>query len=257
VIQEREFLLEKLLANPEFEQALTARRWHGLNDMVFKEANKTLALEFYANARFSKRRYGSYVRGKDINFSPQAINDMLKIVPPEQYDVQRRRDTCEGWNKETCDEVKSLLCGEGAQWQGSKQMLLKDDFKPAAKAWASFVVQTLEGTPCSSEIPLSRVHTVAAIMDGAPINVGELIANNIADFVTSNKKAIPHISLINWLCDEAECDLFVNDLDALMMKPITDKYMEVFLKDYLERLQQLGAQKEAGHQPQPQQPPTQ
>ncbi len=113
-----------------------------------------MALEFYANARFSGRRYGSYVRGKDIDFSPQAINDLLDLVPPEQCDVRRRRETCERWDDETWEEVKSLLCVEGAQWQGSRRILLKADFKPAAKAWASFVVQTLEGTSCSSEIPL-------------------------------------------------------------------------------------------------------
>ena len=87
MIQERAFLLPKRLANPEFEQVITARGYHGLDDMVFKEANKTLVLEFYANARFSRRRYGTYVRRKDIDFSPQAINDLLKIVPPEQCDV--------------------------------------------------------------------------------------------------------------------------------------------------------------------------
>jgi len=87
VIQERGFLLEKLFGNPEFEQIITARGWYGLNDMVFKEANKTMALEFYVNARFSGRRYASYVRGKDIDFSPQTINDLLNIVPPEQCDV--------------------------------------------------------------------------------------------------------------------------------------------------------------------------
>jgi len=67
------------------------------------------------------------------------------------------------------------------------------------------------------------------------------------------------LSLVNWLCEEAECNLYVNDLDALMMKPITDKYMEVFMKDYMERLQQLGVEEEAGEepQPQPQQPPPQ
>ena len=47
----------------------------------------------------------------------------------------------------------------------------------------------------------------------------------------------------------------MNDLEAKLMKPITDKYMEVFLADYLKRMQQLGAKKEAGDQPQPQQPP--
>jgi len=205
--------------------------------MVFQEANKTMALEFYANARFSGRRYESYVRGNDIDFSPQAINDLLKIVPPEQCDVKRRRETCESWDEETWEEVKSLLCVEGAQWQGNMRMLLKADFKPVAKAWASFVVQTLEGNSCSSEIPLARVHTIVAILDGSLINVGEFIANNIADFAAGNKKAIPHMSLINWLCEEADCELYVNDIETKMMKPITDTYMEAFLKDYLERMQ--------------------
>jgi len=114
------------------------------------------------------------------------------------------------------------------------------------------VVQTLEGTSCSSEIPLARVHTIAAILDGGPINVGELIANNIADFAAGNKKAIPYMSLINWLCEEADCELYMNDIETKMMKPLTDTYMEAFLKDYLERMQQLGAEEEASLQPQPQ-----
>jgi len=158
VIQEMGFLLHKLLGNPKFEQVLNARGWHGLNDMVFQEANKTMALEFFANARFSRRRYGSYVRGKDIDFSPEAINDLLDLVPPEQCDVKRRRETCANWDDETWEEVKSLLCVDGAQWQGSRRMLLKSDFKPVAKAWASFVVQTLESTSCSSEIPFVTPH---------------------------------------------------------------------------------------------------
>ena len=219
--------------------------------MVFEEANKTIALEFYANARLSRRRYETYVRGKDINFSPQAINDLLKLVPPEQCDVKRRRESCANWDEETWEEVKSLLCVEGAQWQKSRKMLLKADFNPVAKAWASFVVQTLEGTSCSSEISLSRVHTVAAILEGSPINVGELIANNIADFAAGSKKAIPHMSLINWLCEEADCELYINDIETKMMKPITDNYMDAFVKDYLDRMQQLGAEEEAGPQPQP------
>jgi len=227
--------------------------------MVFYEANKTMTLEFYANARFSGRRYGSYVWGKNIDLPSQAINDLLDLVPPEQCDVQRRRETCESWDDETWEEVKSLLCVEGAQWQGSRRMLLKSDFKPVANAWASFLVHTLEGTSCSSEIPLVRVHTIAAIMDGGPINVGELIANNIVDFAAGNKKAIPHMSLINWLCEEADYELYVNDIETKMMKPLTDTYMEIFLKDYLERMQQLGVEEEAGPQPppQPQQAPPQ
>jgi len=134
VIQKRSFLLLKLLGNPEFEQALTARNWHGLNGMIFEQTNRTLALEFYANARFFGKRYGSYVCGKEIDLSLAVINDLLKIVPPEQCDVKRRRDTCGNWNDEAWEELKLQLCVEGAQWQGGKQMLLKSDFKPSPKA---------------------------------------------------------------------------------------------------------------------------
>jgi len=79
-------------------------------------------------------------------------------------------------------------------------MLLRANFKPVAKVWASFVVQTLEGTSCTSEIPLLRLHTIVVIMDGSPINVGELIANNIYMFAYGSKKALPHLSMICWLC---------------------------------------------------------
>jgi hypothetical protein len=51
------------------------------------------------------------------------------------------------------------ICVEGAKWHGGSHMLLRDDFNPYAKAWASFVVQTLEGTSCTSEIPLPRLLT--------------------------------------------------------------------------------------------------
>jgi len=109
-------------------------------------------------------------------------------------------------------------------------MLLRADFKPYAKAWASFVVQTLEGTTCTSEIPLPRLLTIAAILDGAPINVGELIANNIYMFAAGKKKVVPHLSMICWLCEEADCDLFANDLSAPMMKPLNDTYMDGCVK---------------------------
>jgi len=78
---------------------------------------------------------------------------------------------------------------------------------------------------------------IATILDGEAINAGELIANNIYHFASGTKKAIPHLSLINWLCEEADIDLYANDLDVAMMKAITDRYMDGFVKDYVEHLQ--------------------
>ena len=213
--------------------------------MIFENANKTLALEFYANTRFIGKKYVSYARGKEINYSLERINNLLQIIPPEECDVQRRPTECKNWNDANWDELKAQLCVDGAKWRGGSHMLLRADFKPVAKAWASFVVQTLEGTSCTSEIPLPRIHTIAAIMDGAPINVGELIANNIYMFASRSKKALAHLSIICLLCEEAECDLFPNDLSAPMMKPLNDTYMDTFVKDYHERLHAIQVEEAA------------
>ncbi|RHN68972.1 hypothetical protein MtrunA17_Chr3g0119751 [Medicago truncatula] len=130
-------------------------------------------------------------------------------------------------------------------------MFLRADFKPHVKAWTSFVVQTLEGTSCTSEIPLAGLLTIADILDGAPINVGELIANNIYMYSASSKKALPHLSIINWLYEE-EIDIFGNDLSAPMMKPLTDTDMDGFFKDYQKRMRDIMV---AAGQPQPQYQP--
>ncbi|AES79642.1 hypothetical protein MTR_7g070630 [Medicago truncatula] len=237
VIPERGFDFPKLISNPEF----------------FQQANKTLGIEFYANARLMGQRYVSFVRGKEIDYSPEKINALLEIVPPEECGVKRMMEECKDWSDERWEELLLQLCVEGAKWQGGSHMLLKADFKPYAKAWASFVVQTLEGTSCTSEIPLARLLTVSAILDGLPINVGELIANNIYMFASGTKKAIPHLSLINWLCESQDCDLFANDLSAAMMKPLNDTYLDSFTKDYQERLHAIQvAEAAAAGQPEPQ-----
>jgi len=96
------------------------------------------------------------------------------------------------------------------------------------------VVQTTEGTSCTSEISLPRLHTLSAILDGAPINVGELIADT---------------------CEEQECDLFANNVSAAMMNPITDTYMDGFVKDYHERMHAIMvAEVAVGQPPPPHQP---
>ncbi|AES99359.1 hypothetical protein MTR_5g079810 [Medicago truncatula] len=224
--------------------------------MIFEQAKKTLGIEFYANARFMGQRYVSFVRGKEIDYSPERINALLEIVPPEECGVKRMMEECKDWSDERWEELLLQLCVEGAQWRGGSHMLLKADFKPYAKAWASFVVQTLEGTSCTSELPLARLLTVSAILDGLPINVGELIANNIYMFASGTKKAIPHLSLINWLCESQDCDLFANDLSAAMMKPLNDTYLDSFTKDYQERLHAIQvAEAAAAGQPEPQPQP--
>jgi hypothetical protein len=64
VIPERGFDFTKLISNPEFHQVITERGWESLVIMIFEQANKTVGIEFYANARYMGRKYVSYVRGE-------------------------------------------------------------------------------------------------------------------------------------------------------------------------------------------------
>jgi len=74
VIQERAFNLPKLIGNPKINQIIQLRGWETLNDMIIEQANKTVTLEFYANAQFSGKMYESYMRGKTIDYNPTRIN---------------------------------------------------------------------------------------------------------------------------------------------------------------------------------------
>jgi len=55
-------------------------------------------------------------------------------------------------------------------------------------------------------------------------------------FASGSKKALAHLSIICWICEEVECDLFASDLSAPMMKPLNETYMDTFVKDYHESL---------------------
>ena len=109
------------------------------------------------------------------------------------------------------DDLIVKLCRPGATWKRAR-MLTYAEFLPILKAWASFVIQTLESTSCISEIPLKRVFTVSAILDQKPINVGFLIANNIHKIATGNKTVLGHRSIITWLCEKKLVQPFEGDL---------------------------------------------
>jgi hypothetical protein len=91
---ERGFDFPNVISNPEFFQVITEKGWESLVRMIFEQTNKIVWIEFYASARFMGRKYVSYVRGKEIDYSPERINSLLEIVPPEECDAKRRMKEC-------------------------------------------------------------------------------------------------------------------------------------------------------------------
>jgi len=253
VVGERRFDVVDLTKYPILETMIRERGWEELNNMVHDSNNKSVIMEFYTNACFSGTKYKAYIQGKTVDYSPDAINQLIGLTPPEECEVEKLQKEVHNMIGSEWDALIVQMCRPRAT-RKSARMLTYAHFLPIPKAWASFVIQTLESTSCTSDIPLKRVFTVSDILDQKPINVGQLIANSIHSIATGRKTVLGHESLINWLCEKQLVSGFEGDLYTPTVKPITDKTIDVFMKKFAEFMRLRGEGDEAMAPP-PQQPP--
>jgi hypothetical protein len=204
---ERKFDFINLQRYPQFETTMNALGWKSLNNLVTKEGNRTIALEFFANA-YGRKDNVSFVRGKKIDYSPRAINALLGLKPPRSCHVEWRRSRSQR-NFPTNDELMQILheIGEvGVDYARSRATGLPTrmdvvDLKPQYKAWASFIHSTLESVSATSELPMERLYIVEAIIFGHGINVGRLINLSIQQMADCGTSVhLGHVCLINALC---------------------------------------------------------
>jgi hypothetical protein len=118
---------------------LRERGWVELNNMVPEENNKSVVMEFYSNAHFVETKYQAYVRGKTIDYSPDAINNLLGLTAPEECEVLKFVQEAKNGSASQWDELIAQMCRPGATSK-SARMLTYADFLPIPKAWASFVI---------------------------------------------------------------------------------------------------------------------
>ncbi|GAU43417.1 hypothetical protein TSUD_398920, partial [Trifolium subterraneum] len=103
----RGFDTEKLTQYPMILEELRRRKWLKLNDLV-QDSYATIALEFYANA-YRRNDYVSYVRGKRIDYSVDAINALLKLEAPEECGVEKRRTSRVPTTEECASNTSELI----------------------------------------------------------------------------------------------------------------------------------------------------
>ena len=112
VVGERKFEFTKLVNYPFFEAELRRRGWTKLNEMIDEANNKTVIVEFFANARVSDTPFQSFVRGKTIDFSPEALNEWLNVQPPEECWVEKlRREITDDFNATKQDQGDGIFEG--------------------------------------------------------------------------------------------------------------------------------------------------
>ncbi|GAU28337.1 hypothetical protein TSUD_256650 [Trifolium subterraneum] len=194
----------------DIQAMIVARGWVELTSFA-KDASMTLAKEFFANAyqdpakkdennKNDMKKFTSFVRGKEVSFHDKIINELFRLENYEQCSFEARK--AKG-SKIDHQEIRSTLCRDKADKDGTPSKLRTSDLTPNAKAWAIFVLRTL--LPCShrSDLTIQKASLVTAILKGERVNVGRLLADDL--WGTANcpnpSSYIGHASLISKLCE--------------------------------------------------------
>ncbi|MED6225375.1 hypothetical protein PIB30_093006 [Stylosanthes scabra] len=202
---------------PAIKEQIALRGWRRLASPRTK-ISKLLIQEFYANAvrsdeemeQAEQHPYKSYVRGVEVDFSPENIRRVLRFreqTPGAETDYTTRQNSDQRLN-----EVLQDLCIPGETWRLSSGQLAQPiqlrraELTPLARGWQEFIIHSIIPTENMSEITIARAILIHAIIKGEDVRAEELIADNIA--VTAQgmqgkgKLAFP--STIFKLCKDAQ-----------------------------------------------------
>ncbi|MED6173821.1 hypothetical protein PIB30_063277 [Stylosanthes scabra] len=166
------------------------------------DISKLLVQEFYANVAVSNEEaavqeelpYKSFVRGKEIDFSPSNIRRLSSSQPP--LPIQLRRT-----------ELRLL-----------------------ARGWQEFIIHSLLPTGNKSKITTSRAILIHTIMQGEDVRAEEIIDENMVTIAQGlgSKGNLAHPSTIYKLCKDASFPLreFARTPRIPSLSYITAKRME-------------------------------
>ena len=139
--------------------------------MVTKTSNKSISLEFFANAYVElKKNYCAIVRGKEVSYASREINRLLGLPVPEVCDVERGRNPMDYPNShDEWDEMMVGLMKEGKGWRrksptSNPQRINTSHLLPVYRAWASFINATIEGPSSAAEMIVSRVFILLVLL---------------------------------------------------------------------------------------------
>ncbi|MED6186960.1 hypothetical protein PIB30_071736 [Stylosanthes scabra] len=195
---------------PEIMEQIVLRGWRRLA-APRTDISKLLVQEFYTNAAVSDEEaatqeehpYKSFVRGEEIDFSPNNIRRVMRF------------------KRETAGALTDFKTR-----QASNQRL----DEPLARGWQEFIIHSLVRMGNKSEITTSRAILIHTIMQGEEVRAEEIIAENMVTIAQGlgNKGNLAHPSTIYKLCKDAGVPLreFAGTPRIPSLSYITAKRME-------------------------------
>ncbi|MED6212116.1 hypothetical protein PIB30_080196 [Stylosanthes scabra] len=221
-INHREVLVEsKILIDMDelslISEQINERKWQKLIDPS-QVVGYTMMREFYANAWVMESEkhlpltYTSFIRGKNISFSPEAIHKVLNLRNSPLNNVASYHDR-KNTDDLRPDDILRDLCISGAKWvtydNGKPYFLRRADLQNMARGWYEFVTRSVMPTTNRSEVNTERAMLVHSIIIGEDIQVDEIIANQIYKFTkkTDLRAKLPFPGIVKRLCNRAKASV--------------------------------------------------
>ncbi|KAK9044687.1 hypothetical protein V6N11_058581 [Hibiscus sabdariffa] len=201
--EEQGFHLDDSLPNYGLEQ-FVYNRLHELSWFRFAQqparANYNWALEFYTNN--SAGEDNVMVRGRRVAANAATINSILGL-PNDDPSFYAMLGALEDEDYET---IKDYLCLEGTAWNTTGRnphSVSRTQLLPEAKLWNTFVKRNLLPTSHNQTVERTRLVLIHTIITGYRINVGEILAKELAAACSNDKGILAFPCHISALCRRA------------------------------------------------------
>ncbi|KAL3833950.1 hypothetical protein ACJIZ3_008686 [Penstemon smallii] len=213
---EKKFLAERYItydraAYPLLYDQIEARGWNALLQRPVRDTFPgEIAREFYANAHFAEAKEAAWVRGVEVRFTPDAINEFYNIEWPvgqkdETDDLFRRGEI----EDENIAQMKGFLSVNNMD---TYELLRQSQLKREAKAWAVVMCSHLAPTSFNTTYSDKRVPLLYALTKGLKFNLGKVIharLRSTIDHTSTKQKSFIFPYLIFGLCKNAGVDFGV------------------------------------------------
>ncbi|KAK8698105.1 hypothetical protein V6N13_114236 [Hibiscus sabdariffa] len=171
-------------------------------------ANYNWVLEFYANNEAGEDV--SMVRGRRVPATTAIINDLLGLPndAPSFYAM------LEGFEEEDYEVIKNILCLPNTERNTTGRnpnSVSRLSLLPETKLWNTFVKRNLIPTSHNQTVDRMRLLFINTIMMGFRVNVGEILANELAAHCANDKGILAFPCLVSNLCRRANVPMFDTD----------------------------------------------
>ncbi|KAL4320037.1 hypothetical protein GQ457_18G009890 [Hibiscus cannabinus] len=197
--EEKGFYLDDSQVNYDLEPIIY-KRLHELSWFRLARANLNWVREFYTNNAAGEDN--ATVRGRRVVANAATINEILGL-PNDNPSIYVMLGALED---EDYEQIKDFLCEEGTAWNTTGRnphSVSRPRLRPEPRLWNTLVKRNLMPTFHNQTVDRTGLVLIHTIMTGYHINVGEILAQELAAACKNDKGILAFPCLITALCQRA------------------------------------------------------